>query len=187
MTSSSVSSIPGRCRRGFSCSGGAWPGHAASVSRGIRLTDDRDVRAVLDHGASGHRIDREAVDQPVAVTLVRREHPGERRGGEQRLATAGPPGSAPGARVGQVGGHDRERDHGSRRRCARAVDLVAADRIIVSRPLDLPDSEILSVSATASGVKVSRIVASSLGGVRPRAIQVPTTAPMLLPLTQSTS
>ncbi len=48
------------------------------------------------------------------------------------------------------------------------------------------DSEILSVSATVSGVNVARMAASISAAPMPKAIHVPTIAPMLLPLTQST-
>ena len=55
--------------------------------------------------------------------------------------------------------------------------------IIASNPLAWPESEILRVSATVSGVNVSRMAASMPAASRPSASHVATIAPMLEPLT----
>ena len=68
----------------------AWPGHAASVSRLIRFTETVTSAPSSITAPVGHRHDRQAVDQPVPVALVRREHPGERGRGD-----AAPPRAAP--------------------------------------------------------------------------------------------
>ncbi len=67
---------------------------------------------------------------------------------------------------------------------ARAVVSVRM-RCIVSRPVDWPLSDSLKTSATASSVKALRSVASISAEPIPSATYAPTTAPMLLPPTQS--
>ena len=55
--------------------------------------------------------------------------------------------------------------------------------VIVSNPVDVPENERLKISATTSGVKAPRMVASISEPVMPRPSQAPTMAPMLLPAT----